>query len=142
MVNLLEDPVVEEAASPISLADEAILAQARIDALKIELEVMTARRDELAEACVKQGIEVYGGYRFTVKNPSDTMSERRFADLHGELFDRFISWSKETSEVKLTKKGVTEFLKAIGHDSPSKVIADITIPGKGQPTYGMRRSSE
>ena len=139
MVNLLEDPVLEE---ETSIQDEAVRWAQRVEDLKLELEIATARRDEFAEKCAKAGLETYCGYRFVIKRPSDTMSEVKFAELHGDLLDQFIEWTKERTEVKVTKKGVTDFLKAIGHEKPSAVLADITVPGKGNPTYGMQRVRE
>ena len=136
-MRLLNDPQVQTEGLPPE--EEAVRIQARLDSLKTEIEVLTAQRDDAVKAALERGVRNYGGYRFGMKAPSATISEKKMAETHPAEFDGYCEWYPKSREVKLTKTDLAKYLKLSGHTNPEQVLADCTEPGKGPSTYTLAR---
>ena len=123
---------LEEEVQTIPAEEEAVRLQYEIESLKLRLEELIGRRDEAIALALKNGVRVYSGYRFGVKKPASSLSDRKFAAQYGELMDGYIEWYHRTHEAKLSKTELAAYLKTVNHTNPDKVIADITEPGKGE----------
>lgn len=136
-MRLLNDPAEE--ATTLPPQEEAVRIQAEIDQLKIQMEVLTAKRDEAIKQALAQGIKVYAGYSFQERAPASTISETKLAQLHPAEYDGYCDWYPTSREVKLTKTDLAKYLKISGHTNPEQVLADCTEPGKGPSTYTLAR---
>ena len=139
-MRLLSD--AEPVETGLSPQEEAVRIQGEIDKLKIQMEVLTAQRDEAVKAALSAGIKVYGGYRFTEKAPASTISETKLAQTHPDVFDGYCEWYPMSREVKLVKTDLAKYLKLSGHTNPDQVIADCVEPGKGASTYTLTKIKE
>ena len=139
-MRLLSDSPAEQSSLPPQ--EEAVRLQNRIDQLKIELETLTAKRDDAIKQALAGGIKVYGGYRFTEKAPASGISEAKLAATHPDAFDGYCEWYPMSREVKLTKTDLAKYLKLSGHTNPEQVIADCTEPGTGPKTYTLTKLKE
>lgn len=139
-MRLLSDSPAEQ--SSLSPQEEAVRIQNRIDQLKTELEILTAKRDEAIKAALSAGIKVYGGYRFTEKTPASGISEAKLAATHPDAFDGYCEWYPTSREVKLTKTDLAKYLKLSGHTNPDQVIADCIEPGTGPKSYTLTKIKE
>lgn len=139
-MRLLSDSPAEQSSLPPQ--EEAVRIQNRIDQLKTELEILTAKRDEAIKAALSAGIKVYGGYRFTEKAPASGISEAKLAKTHPDAFDGYCEWYPMSREVKLTKTDLAKYLKLSGHTNPEQVIADCTEPGTGPKSYTLTKLKE
>lgn len=110
--------------------------------LKLRIEELEARRDEAVEKAFKNGIRQFAGFRFSEVKPSGSISEKRLIEMHPDINDGYVEYCKQNVKVSLTKKGLTEFLKKIGHTNPDSVLADITVAGQGAPTYKVTAMKE
>ena len=137
MTRLLSE--LDEATSP---QEEAVRLQAQIEAMKLDLEVLTARRDEAIAKALEDGIKVYGGYRFSTRAPSSSLDEALLEHTHPDVATAYAKWYAQTREVKLTKTDLSKFLTVSGNTNPDQVLADCTVPGKGASTYAMTRIKE
>lgn len=140
-MRLLSDNT-EPVETGLSPQEEAVRLQGEIDKLRIQMEVLTAQRDEAIKAALSAGIKVYGGYRFTEKAPVSGISETKLAQIHPDAFDGYCAWYPTSREIKLTKTDLAKYLKISGHTNPDQVIADCTEPGKGANTYTLTRIKE
>ena len=140
-MRLLSDSPAEQSSS-LPPQEEAVRLQNRIDQLKTELEILTAKRDEAIKQALADGIKVYGGYRFTEKAPASGISEAKLATTHPDAFDGYCEWYPMSREVKLTKTDLAKYLKLSGHTNPEQVIADCTEPGNGPKTYTLTKLKE
>lgn len=140
-MRLLSD-TAETAETGLSPQEEAVRLQGEIDRLKVQMEVLTAQRDEAIKAALSAGIKVYGGYRFTEKAPAAGISETKLAQTHPDAFDGYCEWYPMSREVKLTKTDLAKYLKLSGHTNPDQVIADCIEPGKGASTYTLTKTKE
>lgn len=140
-MRLLSD-TAETAETGLSPQEEAVRLQGEIDRLKVQMEVLTAQRDEAVKAALSAGIKVYGGYRFTEKAPAAGISETKLAQTHPDAFDGYCEWYPMSREVKLTKTDLAKYLKLSGHTNPDQVIADCTEPGTGPKTYTLTNLKE
>lgn len=122
--------------------EEAVRLQAQIENLKLRIEELTARRDEALKEAYAKGIRVYGGYKFSAAKPADSLSEAKLSELHPEVMNGYIVWYQQNKEVKLTKTDLKKYLKVSGNTNPDQVLEDITIAGKGEPTYKMAKEKE
>ena len=127
-MRLLSDSPEEQSSLPPQ--EEAVRIQNRIDQLKTELEILTAKRDEAVKAALSQGIKVYGGYRFAEKAPASGISEAKLAATHPDAFDGYCEWYPMSREVKLTKTDLAQ------------VIADCIEPGTGPKSYTLTKIKE
>ena len=139
-MRLLTDPEQETAGLPPQ--EEAVRIQNRIDQLKTELEVLTAKRDEMIKAAIESGVRLYGGYKFIEKAPASGISEVKLAKTHPAEFDGYCAWYPTSREVKLTKTDLAKYLKVSGHVNPDQVLADCTEPGTGPKSYTLSRIKE
>ena len=139
-MRLLTDPEQETAGLPPQ--EEAVRIQNRIDQLKTELEVLTAKRDEMIKAAIESGVRLYGGYKFIEKAPASGISELKLAKTHPAEFDGYCAWYPTSREVKLTKTDLAKYLKVSGHVNPDQVLADCTEPGTGPKSYTLSRIKE
>lgn len=140
-MRLLSD-TAETVEAGLSPQEEAVRLQGEIDKLKIQMEVLTAQRDEAIKAALSAGIKVYGGYRFTEKTPAAGISEAKLAQTHPDAFDGYCEWYPTSREVKLTKTDLAKYLKISGHTNPEQVIADCTEPGNGTKSYTLTKIKE
>ena len=132
----------ESVETGLSPQEEAVRLQGEIDKLQIQMEVLTAQRDEAIKAALSAGIKVYGGYHFTEKAPSATISETKLAQTHPDVFDGYCEWYSKSREVKLTKTDLAKYLKISGHVNPDKVINDCLEIGTGDGTPTLTRIKE
>lgn len=139
-------PVSQEqgdAQTPTGAAMTAVECQQQIESLKLEIEVLTARRDQAIEDAFKAGIKQYGGYKFVAKKPSATVSERKLAETHPDVMDGYIAWYQETHPAKLSKAELSKYLKTLTDcTDPEGVITDCTEEGRGAPTYVLTKMKE
>ena len=142
-LSVLEEPRPSEIRdSALAPEEEVVRAQDEIVRLKLRIEELEAMRDEAIALALKNGIKVYGGYRFAEKKPASSLSDRKLATAYPEVLDGFIKWYHETHEAKLTKVELKRYLEFSGNTNPDKVIADITVPGKGESTVTITKLKE
>lgn len=143
MVDLSQYAEVPETVT-INLPPEeiAVREQERIERLKLEIELATARRDEALAQAYANGIRVYSGYKFSAAKPADSISEAKLAEKHPDIMDGYSEWYLQTREVKITKTDLKKYLKISRNTNPDQVLEDITTPGKGAPTYKMTKEKE
>lgn len=139
-MRLLNDPQVQTEGLPPE--EEAVRIQARLDQLKTEIEVLTAQRDDAIKAALNRGVRNYGGFRFGMKAPSATISEKKMAETHPAEFDGYCAWYPTSREIKLTRTDLAKYLKLSGHTNPDQVLADCTEPGTGPKSYTLSRIKE
>ena len=139
-MRLLNDPPVQTEGLPPE--EEAVRIQARLDSLKTEIEVLTAQRDEAIKAALKRGVRNYGGFRFGMKAPSATISEKKMAETHPAEFDGYCAWYPTSREIKLTKTDLAKYLKLSGHTNPDQVINDCLEIGTGDGTPTLTKVKE
>lgn len=139
-MRLLNDPQVQTEGIPPE--EEAVRIQARLDQLKTEIEVLTAQRDDAVKAALKRGVRNYGGFRFGMKAPAATISEKKLAETHPAEFDGYCAWYPTSREIRLTKTDLAKYLKLSGHVNPAQVINDCLELGTGEGAPTLTRIKE
>ena len=139
-MRLLNDPQVQTEGIPPE--EEAVRIQARLDQLKTEIEVLTAQRDDAVKAALKRGVRNYGGFRFGMKAPAATISEKKLAEIHPAEFDGYCAWFPTSREIRLTKTDLAKYLKLSGHVNPAQVIHDCKELGAGEGAPTLTRIKE
>lgn len=139
-MRLLNDPQVQTDGLPPE--EEAVRIQARLDQLKTEIEVLTAQRDDAIKQALEKGVRNYGGFRFGMKAPSATISEKKMAETHPAEFDGYCAWFPTSREIRLTKTDLAKYLKLSGHVNPAQVINDCLEPGTGEGAPTLTRIKE
>lgn len=140
----LDDPRPSQTREPALLPpeEEAVRIQDEIFSLKLRIEELEGRRDEAIAKALAAGIKRYAGYRFGVKKPAGTLSEKKLAEQYPEIMDGYIAWYQKTHEAKLSKAELSRYLQTTNNTNPDQVIADITEPGKGQSTVTITKMKE
>jgi len=139
-MRLLNDPQVQTDGLPPE--EQAVRIQARLDQLKTEIEVLTAQRDDAIKEALKRGVRNYGGFRFGMKAPAATISEKKMAETHPAEFDGYCAWYPTSREIRLTKTDLAKYLKLSGHVNPAQVINDCLEPGTGEGAPTLTRIKE
>lgn len=133
--------VVETSKTEVAPEVTAVECAEEISRLKLRIEELEAKRDEAIEKAYKNGVAIFGGYKFSEVKASGTLSEKKLIELHPDINDGYVEYTKAHAKVKLTKSGLLEYLKEQGHTNPDLVVAEITVAGKGV-SYRMTAQKE
>lgn len=120
----------------------AVDCQQLIEEYKLRIEELTAQRDEAIKQALADGIKIYGGYTFVARQPASSISDRKLAETHPDVLDGYLAWYQKTHAPKLTKTDLSKYLAMSNNPNPDKVLADVTEPGKGGPTYSLTKGKE
>lgn len=120
----------------------AVDCQQLIEEYKLRIEELTAQRDEAIKKAIAAGIKVYGGYTFVARKPSASISDRKLAETHPDVLDGYLAWYSKTHAPKLTKTDLSKYLALSNNPNPDKVLADVSEPEKGDPTYSLTKNKE